>query len=145
MNCVNHEQTEAAGMCTYCGRPFCKDCLVEVKGKLYCKGDLDKVFDENKNSPVASAPQINITNTSSNINTNTNQNSGMIYLQKKKITALLLCIFLGCLGGHRFYVGKTGTGILYLLTLGFYGIGVVIDLILIIIGAFRDKAGYPLI
>ena len=31
-------------MCTYCGKPFCKDCLVEVKGKMYCKNDLDKVF-----------------------------------------------------------------------------------------------------
>ena len=46
MNCTNHENVEASGMCTYCGKPFCKDCLVEVKGKMYCKNDLDKVFDE---------------------------------------------------------------------------------------------------
>ena len=37
MNCTNHENVEASGMCTYCGKPFCKDCLVEVKGKMYCK------------------------------------------------------------------------------------------------------------
>ena len=50
MNCTNHENVEASGMCTYCGKPFCKDCLVEVKGKMYCKNDLDKVFDEKENA-----------------------------------------------------------------------------------------------
>ena len=23
MNCTNHENVEASGMCTYCGKPFC--------------------------------------------------------------------------------------------------------------------------
>lgn len=142
MNCTNHGEVEAVGMCTYCGKPFCKDCLVEVKGKMYCKSDLDKVFDENK--AAASTPQINITNTSSNVNTN--QNAGMpMHSQKSKVVALLLCLFLGGLGIHRFYVGKIGTGILYLLTCGFFGIGAIIDLILIIVGSFKDKYGYPLI
>lgn len=145
MNCKNHENVEAVGMCAYCGKPFCKECLVEVKGKMYCKEDLDKVFDENKGAAAAAVPQINITNTSSNVNTNQNTNGGFHTAQKKKVTAILLCIFLGWLGGHRFYVGKVGTGILYLLTCGFWGIGVLLDLILIIVGSFRDKWGQPLI
>ena len=37
---------------------------------------------------------------------------------KSRLVALLLCFFLGPLGVHRFYVGKIGTGILMLLTLG---------------------------
>ena len=58
---------------------------------------------------------------------------------KSRLVALLLCIFLGTLGIHRFYVGKVGTGILWLITLGFGGIGVIIDLIMIIVGSFTDK------
>lgn len=42
--------------------------------------------------------------------------------------AYLLLVFLGVFGAHRFYIGKIGTGVLYLFTLGFVGIGVIIDL-----------------
>ncbi len=45
---------------------------------------------------------------------------------------------------HRFYVGKVGTGILWLFTAGLLGIGAIIDFILILLGGFRDKAGMPL-
>ena len=60
---------------------------------------------------------------------------------KTKMTTLLLCLFLGGLGVHRFYVGKTGTGIIWLLTAGCCGIGIIYDLIMIIMGKFTDKDG----
>lgn len=61
--------------------------------------------------------------------------------EKNWVVVLLLCIFLGELGIHRFYVGKIGTGVIYLFTGGLFGIGWVVDLILIIVGKFKDKEG----
>jgi TM2 domain-containing membrane protein YozV len=61
---------------------------------------------------------------------------------KSRFVVLLLCIFFGYLGFHRFYAGKTGTGILYMFTAGLFGIGILIDLIQILFGNFTDKAGY---
>ena len=61
--------------------------------------------------------------------------------EKPFVPTLLLCLILGGLGIHRFYVGKVGTGILMILTLGGFGIWVLIDLIMIAVGSFKDKNG----
>ena len=145
MKCSNHPEVDAQGACVYCGKLFCKDCLVEVNGKMYCKADISNVVNEAKEAgkatAAAAAPNVVINN--SNVNTNTNV-AGMAYPYKSKMVTLLLCIFLGYIGIHRFYVGKIGTGIIWFFTVGFFGIGWIIDLIMIIVGGFRDKAGYPL-
>ena len=64
--------------------------------------------------------------------------------QKSWVVALLLCLLLGMLGAHRFYTGKIGTGILQILTLGGFGLWVLIDLIMIVVGKFTDKDGHAL-
>ncbi|WP_313811715.1 TM2 domain-containing protein [Glutamicibacter sp.] len=64
--------------------------------------------------------------------------------QKSFVATWLLSWFLGGLGIDRFYLGKFGTGILKLITLGGFGIWALIDIILILAGAMRDKAGYNL-
>lgn len=64
--------------------------------------------------------------------------------RKNKTVALLLCIFLGYFGAHKFYVGKVGMGILYLFTGGLFGIGWLVDIILIVTGSFKDEFGLPL-
>ena len=64
--------------------------------------------------------------------------------QKSFIATWLLSWFLGGLGIDRFYLGKIGTGILKLITIGGFGIWYLIDVILILAGAMRDKAGYKL-
>ncbi|NGY88225.1 TM2 domain-containing protein [Bacillus megaterium] len=62
-------------------------------------------------------------------------------LEKNWLVTVLLCFFLGGLGAHRFFVGKIGTGIVMLVTLGGFGIWSLIDLIIIIAGNFKDSEG----
>jgi len=60
---------------------------------------------------------------------------------KRIVPAGLLCFMFGVFGVHRFYVGKIGTGILMILTIGGLGIWAMVDLIFIIMGIFRDADG----
>ena len=64
--------------------------------------------------------------------------------QKSFIATWLFSLLLGGLGVDRFYLGKIGTGILKLITLGGFGIWVLVDLILTLTGAQKDKRGLPL-
>ncbi len=137
---------DEAKFCTNCGAPlggakFCPNCgqAVEIKPETkFCKycGEVipgDAVVCthcgrqvENLESPV---PNVVV----NNVNNNTN---GYDYVYKKrcdKWIAFLLCLFLGGLGAHKFYEGRIGMGILYLLTAGLLGIGWIIDLILILL------------
>jgi len=59
--------------------------------------------------------------------------------------AMLLCMFLGVIGMHRFYVGKNGTGVLMLLTSGGFGIWWLVDLLMLIFDNFTAAEGVPLL
>jgi TM2 domain-containing membrane protein YozV len=65
--------------------------------------------------------------------------------QKSAVITLLLCLFLGSLGAHRFYVGKMKTGLLMLITAGGLGIWTLVDLITIACCRFKDVDGCTLI
>jgi hypothetical protein len=67
--------------------------------------------------------------------------AGEFATDKRILPASLLCFFLGVFGAHRFYVGKIGTGILQVCTLGGLGMWALFDLIMIITGNFRDRDG----
>lgn len=60
-----------------------------------------------------------------------------------KVAAILITLFLGGLGVHRFMSGKVGTGIVWLLTGGCFGIGTLVDLIMVCTGNFKKKDGTP--
>ncbi len=61
--------------------------------------------------------------------------------QKDWLVTLLLAIFVGTLGVHRFYSKRIGTGILWLLTGGCLGIGWLVDIIMIATSTFKDGDG----
>jgi TM2 domain-containing membrane protein YozV len=65
----------------------------------------------------------------------------MVYSEKQGLVVLLLAFFLGGLGVHSFYVGKTGVGVAQLLTLGGFGIWVLIDIIMLVTGTYKDSEG----
>ena len=124
MRCPNCGQEFSSAFCPNCGRPsqaqrFCPQCGSRAEGH-YCSFC---------GAPIPSSGESMF-----------DYDSG-----RRKWTAFFLCLFLGCLGLHRFYVGKIGTGIVWLLLfVAAPGLGVLaalMDLILIVMGKFRDKEG----
>ncbi len=61
--------------------------------------------------------------------------------EKDWLVTLLLCIFLGCLGIHSFYSGKTVIGVVQLLTMGGCGIWALVDFIMLLCGEYKDGEG----
>lgn len=121
--------------CPMCGAPMKKNVCE------YC--GYEKILEQNSSGPKSSQPiiqpQVIITQQIVSPPDITSAVSN-----KSKSVALLLCIFLGLFGAHRFYVGKIGSGFLYLLTGGLCGFGWIIDLLIIIFGIFKDQSGLPL-
>lgn len=70
--------------------------------------------------------------------------AGSQHPKKDWLVALLLCVLVGALGVHRFYVGKIGTGILWLITGGCFLVGWIVDIVMIASGSFTDADGLPL-
>lgn len=58
---------------------------------------------------------------------------------RSRTVALVLCVLLGYFGAHRFYAGRYGLGVLYLLTVGIFGIGWLVDIVLVALGKMRDR------
>ncbi len=150
LRCIKHPEREATGICTYSGKPYCAEDLVEVSGKMYARDHLDKVFSEAKEQATkqqATMPTI-VVNANSNASNTVNMGGQQLVRgTKSRMTSLILCLgwFLGLGGLHRFYTGKLVTGIIQLLTLGGFGIWQLIDLLTILGGSYRDAKGEPLI
>ena len=60
---------------------------------------------------------------------------------KNYTATLLLAIFFGFAGFHRFYGGKVGTGLLWFLTAGMFVVGWLIDVFTVLAGNFTDRQG----
>lgn len=128
--------TRPQKFCKHCGERIDVDCVVCPK----CGKQVEQLKSE--------APQVIVNNsnvsTNTNVNTNVNRGYRYNYRHKSKMTALLLAIFFGYAGIHRFYVGKIGTGLIWLFTGGLCFFGWIFDVITILTGSFRDKNGMSL-
>lgn len=99
---------------------FCKECGEKIAKKaVVCP----KCGCQVENTASA-APQIVIENQNQNVQS---QNAVPVGKEKNKWAALLLLLFFGAVGGHKFYEGKVGMGVLYIFTLGLLGVGVIVD------------------
>ena len=109
---------------------FCKHCGSKIPADAVLCTACGRQVEELRGNSA----QPNIVINNSNTNTNVNQNTvgGAAGRQKNKWVALLLCLFLGVVGGHKFYEGKAGMGVLYLFTGGLFGVGALIDFIVIL-------------
>ncbi|MBR5914391.1 MAG: TM2 domain-containing protein [Selenomonadaceae bacterium] len=104
---------------------FCKHCGKEISDEaVVCTHCGCQVEDLGKSAPVMPNVVINNANNNTNINS-INQGPK----PKEKWLAFFLCLFLGMLGAHKFYEGKTLLGVLYLFTFGLFGIGWAIDIV----------------
>lgn len=140
MKCVNHPEKDASGSCVYCGKLFCPDCLVNVKGRMYCKDDVANVFDEEKEKAEKSQTQTPMvfmnaggggggsSSSSSSSGSGAGLDSGQLVPKKNKVIAAILSFLLGWIGIHKFYLGQPVQGIVYL-CLFWTGIPLLISLI----------------
>ncbi len=102
--------------CKFCGEKIPADAVICT----HCGRQVEELKVEQPNIVI------------NNANTNVNQNNLAGGRAKNKWVAFFLCLFLGLIGGHKFYEEKIGMGILYFFTLGLFGIGSLIDLIIIL-------------
>lgn len=118
MKCYVHPNVDAIGACTRCGKMICQACSMEIDGKLvcnqcatqgqqtatspsgvYCRSCGAVISKDAEICPkcgVRQSVQVTVTN------------------KKSRVAAILLALFLGGLGAHKFYLGKAGQGLLYL-------------------------------
>lgn len=109
--------------CRHCGAKIPEDAVICT----VCGRQVETVKSE------TAQPSVVINNSNTNTNVNQNVNAGGKHgIPKNKWVAVLLCLFLGVIGAHKFYEGKIGMGILYLFTAGLFGIGAVVDLIMLL-------------
>lgn len=113
----NNQQTK---FCKFCGASIPMDAVICTK----CGRQVEQI-----NGEYSQQPNIVINNTAS---ANAN-NIGMGRAKDKWIALICCCVgLIGIAGIHKFYEGKVGMGIIYLFTLGLFGIGTVIDIIAIL-------------
>lgn len=119
MKCSKYPDRDAAGVCAYSGKPYCSEELVEVEGKMYAKDNLGHVFAEMKGRAGGSNPMVFMNAGGGGGAAATATTAAPVVTTpvgtKSRAVAVVLALFLGGFGAHKFYLGQIGWGILYLL------------------------------
>lgn len=111
---------EKTKYCKHCGEKIAEDAVICTK----CGRQVEEIKKEKEQIVI---------NNNNTANAVAVAKAGAGYGRaKNKWVAFFLCLFLGLLGAHKFYEGKAGMGILYIFTGGLFGIGAIIDLIIIL-------------
>lgn len=114
----------ATKFCSHCGGVISREAV--ICPQCGCQVEQIQFAQQPAPAPI-------IINNNNNINSMNNANTPIpTGRQKDKWVAFCLCFFLGYLGAHKFYEGKTGAGVLYFFTAGLFGIGWLVDLISIL-------------
>lgn len=115
--------------CKFCGKEIASEAVVCI----HCGRQVEELKRDNN------SPSVVINNSNNNTNTNVNANINSFHSsvhpmgrRKNKWVAFFLCLFFGYFGAHKFYEGKAGMGILYILTFGLFTFGWFIDSIVLL-------------
>ena len=114
---------EETKFCKWCGEKIAADAEICPK----CGRRVEAAP-----TTTATTPQVVINNSNQNVNAAVGMAPAVPLRARNKWTAFFLCLFLGLVGAHKFYEGKTGMGILYLFTGGLFVVGAFIDLFVIL-------------
>lgn len=138
---------EGSSFCPNCGKPiatnidpmiYCPNCGKGVKGRVS--------FCPSCGARMAQPEQFSGQGGTTNVYTTVSYNSQPSNVSdKNKWITFLLAFLVGWLGVHRFYVGKIGSGVAWLLTGGVFGIGWFIDWIMILCDNFTDGDGRKIV
>ena len=142
MQCPNCGATLKKGKCDYCGYDRADENINNNQnGGFNLNINIGNDGININGNGIPNNTTINQGSTNYNVNNNNTDYDSDIYSNKNKWVALILAIFFGGFGIHKFYVGKIGMGILYLLTGGLFYIGVIVDVVNILTGSAKDSEG----
>ena len=124
---------------------FCRNCGKELIGTPeICVGCGAKPLAGNSFCQACSAPTDPLAEICIKCGARLTKAEVVDVSQKSRLAVTLLAFFLGEFGAHRFYLGKIGTAIAMLFTLGGLGIWALIDFIIAFSGSMKDKEGKPI-